>query len=285
MSTGTFTASGSATIGNSNLGTFTQSGGSSTFSGNLYLGSSGTAIGTFNLSGGTLSAATEYVGVSAIGTFNQTGGNHTASANLYVGENSGSTGTYNQSAGATVISNSLYLGYNSGASGTYALSGTGTLAAAAEYIGNNPAATAALLQTGGANTVTNLSIGSSGQYLLSGGTLTVNGSLINNGTVQRRRRHGVVDGKLPGGPHLRRLEKLLRLVRQRGRQRPADRPQRLQYVKRICRPRHIGFARPRSRHAAGGARGRRLWGRRHDQRPRQLPRHDRRRIGRHTEPD
>ena len=50
-----------------------------------------------------------------------------------------------------------------------------------EYIGYNSAATALFQQTGGMNSVTYLSIGSSGRYQLSGGTLQINSGLADSG--------------------------------------------------------------------------------------------------------
>ena len=93
------------------------------------------------------------------------------------------TGSLAQSAGTNAVSGTLYLGYNSTANSTYALSGTGQFTAAGEYVGYNSAATVSFQQTGGTNTATNLTIAAGDQYLLSGGTLTINGSLINKGTV------------------------------------------------------------------------------------------------------
>ena len=125
----------------------------------LYLGYNSAGKGTYTVGGASsLSAASEYLG--------------------YAG-----TGSLAQSAGTNAVSGTLYLGYNSTANSTYALSGTGQLTAAGEYVGYNSAATVSFQQTGGANTVTNLTIGAGDQYLLSGGTLTINGSLINKGTV------------------------------------------------------------------------------------------------------
>ena len=77
----------------------------------------------------------------------------------------------------------MYLGLGSGTNATYSLSGTGLLSAATEYIGYNSTATASFQQTGGSNTTSTLSIGSGDQYVLSGGTLNVTGSIANNGTM------------------------------------------------------------------------------------------------------
>ena len=142
----------------SGTGTFTQTGGTNSISyGYLYLGNYAGGSGSYSLSGGQLSASYgEYVGYSGTGSFTQTGGTN-------------------------AVASDLYLGYNAGSSGTYNLGGSGQLSAASEYVGYTAGATALFQQTGGTNTVSNLSIGSGGTYLLAGGTLQVNGSLVNQG--------------------------------------------------------------------------------------------------------
>ena len=72
----------------------------------------------------------------------------------------------------------LYLGYDAGGSGTYNLSG-GSLSASSVYIGYP--GSGSFTQTGGANTVSQLAIGSGGSYVLGGGTLQVNGGFANQG--------------------------------------------------------------------------------------------------------
>ena len=59
-------------IGNSGSGAFTQTGGTNTVSNTLTLASNSGSSGTYNLQGGSLSAAT--VNLNAGGLFNQTGG-------------------------------------------------------------------------------------------------------------------------------------------------------------------------------------------------------------------
>ena len=74
----------------------------------------------------------------------------------------------------------LYLG-NNASSGNYNLGGSGVLlASGTEFVGTLGAGT--LSQAGGANTVTSLSLGSSGTYNLSGGALFVNGIQAGGGT-------------------------------------------------------------------------------------------------------
>jgi hypothetical protein len=148
-SSGTYDLSGAGTlltgseyIGDGGTGTFTQSGGTNTIAydysafsdGTLYVGHSSTGSGTYDLSGGALSAYREYIGYDGTGTFIQTGGTNTL---LY-------------DAGL-LYSGYLYLGRNSGSSGTYDLSGTGALSAYREYIGYD--GTGAFTQSGGTNTV------------------------------------------------------------------------------------------------------------------------------------
>jgi hypothetical protein len=103
-------------------------------------------------------AGPEEVGLNGNGTINQTGGNN-----------------------GTSLSSPLLIGYGSG-TGTYMLSGTGVLSAGEEEVGGSGAGT--LNQSGGTNySDQGLSIaassGSTGSYLLSGGTLIVyNGAYI-----------------------------------------------------------------------------------------------------------
>ncbi|MGO9113049.1 MAG: hypothetical protein ACLP9L_27775 [Thermoguttaceae bacterium] len=206
-------STGAQYVGSSGLGTFTQSGGINNINiydyTGLYLANNAGSSGTYNLSGnGQLSAPSEYVGYSGTGTFTQSGGTNNINGyynnSLYLGNKAASSGTYNltgsgqlsagtacvgysgtgtftQSGGTHSIANALYLGYNAGSSGTYNLSGSGQLSAGGEYFGYSPGATALFQQTGGMNTASGLSIGSGGTYLLAGGALQVNGSLVNQG--------------------------------------------------------------------------------------------------------
>ncbi len=192
-------------VGDFGTGTFTQSGGTNLIQvrGSLYLGDNAGGGGAYNLSGNALlSASSEYVGYSGTGSFTQSGGTHSISNSLYLGYNAGGTGAYNlsgnallsasseyvgyfgsgaftQSGGTHSISNSLYLGSNAGGSGTFSLN-SGELSAPHETVGNS--GTGSFTQYGGTNTASFLSIGSSGSYLLAGGTLQVNGYLANLGT-------------------------------------------------------------------------------------------------------
>ena len=80
------------------MGVFNQSGGTVTISNASFdMGYNSTGNGTYNMSGGTLSVATEHVADAGKGVFNQSGGSNTISGALYVGYNGGN-GTYNLAA-------------------------------------------------------------------------------------------------------------------------------------------------------------------------------------------
>jgi autotransporter-associated beta strand protein len=117
-------------IGGSGIGVFNQSGGTNYipyaqgYNNSLYVGQ-GTGNGTYNLSGGQLSAPTEYIGGTAGGTavLHQTGGTNTTTDIVI-----GSGGTYDLNAGALVLK-SLSAG-----SGTIVFSfGGGTMKAAGTF--------------------------------------------------------------------------------------------------------------------------------------------------------
>ena len=193
-------------VGNSGTGTFSQSGGTNgaTY---LELGVNSGASGTYNLSGsGQLSAMTESIGLSGTGTFTQTGGMNTVSYNFYVGGNSTGPGTYNLSAGKLSAPNENHQYRRK-------LHAVGRNQRHQRHPGaerrlqsqrcepvvrghRNPQCRGPAAQTGGANTATTLSIASGGDYLFSGGTLQVGGSLTNLGTFDGGGRAAT----LIGGP-------------------------------------------------------------------------------------
>ena len=173
-------------VGDGGQGSFIQSGGTNTISNGLLLGNN--SSGSYKLSGGSLSSPSEQVGYGVSGSFVQSGGTN-ATGSLYVGfvynaYATGGNGTYTQTGGTTTVAN-LYVGDGvaTGGSGTFSLGGTGVLSAQSETIGDSNVPIALLQQTGGTNTTNNLTLGANGQYVLSGGTLTVNGNLVNNGTI------------------------------------------------------------------------------------------------------
>jgi hypothetical protein len=162
--TGTLTANSYEYIGYSGTGTFNQTGGTHTMGPNLilFIGNNSGSMGTYNLSGGTLTAGYEYVGASGMGNFNQSGGTNTINTGY-----------------------SLVVGASAGGTGTYALSGTGLLTANGdEYVGY--LGTGSFNQTGGTNNLAGsnsllrlgYSAGSTGTYTLGGGTLNAKGGEI-----------------------------------------------------------------------------------------------------------
>ena len=145
-------------VGGSGLGSFTQTGGTCSNIGQLYLGSNTTGSGTFNLSGsGLFSAGEEWIGYSGTGNFSQSGGTNNVTIILQLGGN-GATG-----------------------SGTYNLSGSGLLSAPSESIGSiYNSGTGNFTQSGGTNTVSQLTVASGSKYALAGGVLQGN-ILVNQG--------------------------------------------------------------------------------------------------------
>ena len=247
-SSGLLTAQAGEYVGSSGTGNFTQSGGTNALSDGLELGVSPGGSGTYNLSGGQLSVTGtefgwEYVGGQGVGNFTQSGGTNTTSSNgLYLGYTargrgtyrlSGSgllsipieyvaysgTGNFTQSGGTNTIPGALYLGYSAGSSGTYSLSGSGLLSAPNEYVGYSSSATALFQQTGGTNSVRCLSIGSSGRYQLSGGTLQINGGIINAGVFDASNGPGTLERQWPGRSHRRHVAEPCIPVREHRRKR------------------------------------------------------------------
>ncbi|HUB25527.1 MAG TPA: hypothetical protein VL992_08850, partial [Tepidisphaeraceae bacterium] len=111
-----------------------------------------TNVPNYNYSSGLFTVNTEYVGTDNVAEYTQTMG-----VNDPV---------------------ELNIGYNPGETGTYVLTGSGTLEAT-ETVGFQGVGT--LNQTGGTNLAANLSIGTNGAYLLSGGVL--NAGVINSSGV------------------------------------------------------------------------------------------------------
>ncbi|MCX5670457.1 MAG: hypothetical protein NTU94_03945 [Planctomycetota bacterium] len=216
LSDGTLTVgaegySGTTRVGYSGTGTFTQTGGTHTTNLRLVLGDGTQAVGTYNLSGGLLSAPNAYVGNGGVGIFNQSGGIHNVagsmwianyrvfdyvanayklsgsyalsggrlnSAQMYVG--SVGIGEFNQTDGENVITGRLSVSSAATSSGTYNLSG-GSLSAFGTHIGF--VGTGIFNHSGGSHTLTDvLRLGSTpgtGTYLLSGtGMLAAAGAYV-----------------------------------------------------------------------------------------------------------
>ena len=200
-------SSGFETVGVSGSGTFTQTGGTnpSTF---VTIGDNAGSNGVYNLSGtGQFSGWMVHIGTSGTGTLTQTGGSNTITSTLYLGDNTGGSGTYHLGAGQLTVTGDIYLGTSG--TGTFIQAGgtstvTGTLhvgagaadsALIASAAANSPPgaktsarpAPATFTQSAGSNSVSSLSIGSSGTYMLGGGTLQIRaitnlGAFSGNGT-------------------------------------------------------------------------------------------------------
>jgi autotransporter-associated beta strand protein len=136
--------------------------------------------GTYNLSGGSLSAANNiFIGKEqeSSGTLNMTGGTMTTSDKLQIGHNQ-ATGVLTQSGGTVNVQNEVYIGNENDASsvGTYTLSGTGALNVGNEVIVGRDNGTGTLNLNGGTVTATKISGGN--------GSATVN---FNGGVLKAKR--------------------------------------------------------------------------------------------------
>ncbi len=189
----------SENVGTAAGGEIDQSSSTNTATGTLTLGVPAAVMGTYNLTGGSLSVGgNEYSGNSGSGTFTNSGGTDTVTDNLSLGHSAGGSGTYTlsagslavgggeyigdsgsgiftQSGGSDTVSGTLYVGKGSSSRGTYTLSGTGSLAVGGDgYVGYS--GTGVFSQMGGSNTISgDLYLGNnsaaSGSYSLSAGLL------------------------------------------------------------------------------------------------------------------
>lgn len=188
--TSSLNVSGNETIGLNGAGTFNQTGGTHNVSGTMGLGLNPGAVGTFNLSGGSLNTGAIKV---VNGAFNVTGGtfnygtfNLAGILNVTGDETIGlnAPAIFNQTAGTHTTSGIVTLGLNAGSSGTYNLSGGTftagliTLMRGALNLTGGTLSYSSLVQSGGdiSGTLSNAT-----SYTFSGGTFT--GRLINSGTV------------------------------------------------------------------------------------------------------
>lgn len=162
LSAGSLTVALNEDIGVNGSGSFTQSGGTNTIqNGNgLRLGVDSAGIGTYTVSGGTLSAGFLTIGRSGTGTFTENGGTVNIAGNLLMGNGGGGVGV--------------------GGTGTLNLNG-GTLNIGSGFIGNVPQSTGTVTIAGSSvlNVSSRLTIGVSGQGMLTlqdAGSLTVSGN-------------------------------------------------------------------------------------------------------------
>lgn len=158
-------------VGRDGTGTFNQSGGANTVENVLLMGRRPGTFGTYNFSGGTITALGQIVGHEGAGLFDHTGGTNNISVSLQIAALANSEGTYR-------LSNQ-----------------TSTLTTPESFVGAFGDGT--FVQTGGTHTVDKtpsttgsltlgFSGGSRGSYDLSDGTLQVDGnefvSVVGRGT-------------------------------------------------------------------------------------------------------
>ncbi len=182
---GTLTVNGFFVIGGTGgIATFNQTGGVNTANNTLEVGGSGT--GTYNLTYGDLNTGSTIVGNWGIGTFNQgynpetleygDGGNHIVQGDLIVGNYS--EGTYNLVNGNLSVGGLACIGYN--AQGYFNQSGGNfTLSGGSLYLGMNPGSTGEYNMTGGtlSTGTTVVGNGGDGYFIQEGGSHTVSGDL------------------------------------------------------------------------------------------------------------
>ncbi len=184
-------------VGDGGTGTFNQSGSSTvTISNYLGIGRNAGDIGTFELTGGTVSFSpapgaigTMFLGVAGSGVFNQYGGTvDLTGGTLQIGVETGGIGTYNLSGGQLQVGtlDLAVVGPAIPGTGVFNLSETGILTA--ETINLNPGGT--FNQTGGTLNYTTFNhqggdvlgdLENRGAYNYTGGTFS--GRLLNYGTV------------------------------------------------------------------------------------------------------
>lgn len=211
---GTFSGNG-MTVGLQGTGAVTQSSGTmrldatGTGSGSLLIGYG--AMGTYNMSGGTLATSYETVGDGSSGTFNQSGGVHTVTNGIMIGATDKGSGTYTVSNGnltaATitnngtltlsggwidaVVTNNGVFNYNGGGFyGRLINNGYTNLnadAVLADGLDNNSslfvASNRSLTISGTARSVNNGSINLGGGLLVQAAGLTNEGSITGFGTI------------------------------------------------------------------------------------------------------
>jgi hypothetical protein len=187
LSGGTLSVQDTEYVGYSGSGTFNQSGGVNTALaielGTNSNGTSPASVGTYNLTGGTLSVGTEFIAVNGAGTFNQSGGSNTA-VYLDVGRdrnpntNLVNLGVLNISNGATVTMTGGSIGFLGQGivnmtGGTFNI-GVGPAGSPGIYLGFQPLASGTVNLSGGVinvlpNVGTYVGLYGAGVYNQSGG--------------------------------------------------------------------------------------------------------------------
>ena len=197
---GTYNISdGSVGMGGENLGVTVNPGGAINQSGGtVYLSADNSMMGTYNLSGGTLNKGSQTLDIS--GTFNQSGGTLAGGySTLDI------SGTFNQSGGTNVVPTG-YGPYNWGTSnsGTYNLSGGILTFVDYGFFDTGIENSGTFNYSGGSMVLTDprpdpdpsfVGFNNSGTFNLSGsGTRTVEGNILNTGTVKTTHTTAVYNG-------------------------------------------------------------------------------------------
>ncbi len=176
-----------------------QASGSTNICTDLYLGNSDVSTSYQLNTGATLTTTYAPSGYQYIGyeggdgstdTFQQFGGSNNSN-DLYIGYSDNAIGTYTQTGGTNGVTGNLYLGYSGGTQGTYTLNG-GNLTAENAYVGGtngNEAGGKGTLNISGSgqmtvdNTLLVYGNGNGNTVNISGGTLDVLGSTINEASI------------------------------------------------------------------------------------------------------
>jgi len=203
-------------VGYEGTGTFLQSGGTYTTTGDLYLGYQTGSSGTYTLSGGSLGTKSCSMARNGDGAFIQTGGTYVVTNALSVGEEyyGEGNGTYNLSGGSlrtggcNIVSDAGTMAFNQ-SGGTHTVEGELNVESSNVYHGSvgvrrynlsdgllsissnqcvGKIGVGIFNQSGGTNSVGgslyvggSISDGSYGVYELTGGSLTVAGSIVLTG--------------------------------------------------------------------------------------------------------
>ena len=171
LSAGSVTNVDDEIVGNKGSALFNQSGGNNAM-GELVMASNSGDNATYLLSGGTLTASvSEYVGNGGTAAFVQSAGSNNSGDQLVLANGASSEGSYTLSGTGILAVATMYDGY--GATGNFTQTG-GSISGAHEIIADS--ATGLFNQSGGSNSATEIDLGfssgSSGEYLISGGTVT-----------------------------------------------------------------------------------------------------------------
>ncbi len=176
MSSGSLSTGDRIIVASDGAGTFIQTGGTSSIHQMLYVGSSSSGKGLYQLNGGSLSVYKEQIGSGGEGEFIHSAGTHSVTTDLTIGYNA--YGIYRLSDTGTLNTNKMFLGKQ--ANGEFLQNG-GTSNIATLAIGDVNTGTYTL--SNGQNTVKYMIIQNTGNYTYQGGTLQIDAGLDLKGTL------------------------------------------------------------------------------------------------------